>query len=399
MAVGVAEPPQTHPVGAQEAPVSIDCRPPVAQAAGLPQGGKILLVSGWGSEKIAPLEAIRYFGIFKVGQFPIWGLMGKHTQETVLHFTTTGNAETYIDLSSALTAVNRKQYHQFTRKGVPLCYEVTIHEIVTNGDDIVKVLIAPNTWTTRNACVKTSAAWKKQLRDAGIKLKDLSKYGRRLRIPLDAGMSAAVDGGLADEFPPRAHDVTDNAIEDVFEPYTAPDGTIISYADAGEFTRFVIPDEAGGDSVEMNLSLLGYSGSVAANNYFGVIDEYLGSRGGVTDIPDSGQQTPDADNLLQRMFSSAQPSTDEIIEALDEFQEYRPYPDGELDATATPTTVTNLACMATVAGAIQGYRSRADGTPGAPHSITMKCPLGLVKLLNNANKDEFMVTVHAIYEM
>ncbi len=324
--------------------------------------------------------------------------MAQHTEEATLYFTTTGEAENYIDLSSAMTAVNRKQYHQFSRKGIPLCYEVTIHEIITNGDTISMVWVAPNTWTTRNACVKTFAAWKKQLKDAGIKMKDLSKYGRRLRIPLVAGMSANGTGAMYDHYPPRQENLTDGVVEDVFEQYTAPDGTNVTYAGAAEFTRFVIPDEAGGDSVEMNLALLGYSGSVAANNYFGVIDEYLGSRGGVTDTPDSGQQTPDADNLLQRMFSSAQPSTDEIIEALDEFQEHRPYPDGENDATATPPTASNLVCMATVAGSIQGYRSRADGTAGAPHSVTCKAPLGLIKL-NAANKDEFIVTVHAIYEM
>jgi hypothetical protein len=230
-------------------------------------------------------------------------------------------------------------------------------------------------------------------------MKDLSKYGRRLRIPLDPGMSASGTGTLFDHFAPKQFEIVDSALEDVFETYTAPDGTTVSYSTSAEFTRFVIPDEAGGDSVEMNLALLGYSGSVAANNYFGVVDEYLGSRGGVTDTPDSGQQTPDADNLLQRMFSSAQPSTDEIIEALDDFQEHRPYPDGELDATATPTTATNLACLSTLAGYIQGYRSRADGTAGAPHSVTMKAPLGLIKILGSANKDQWVVTIHAIYEM
>jgi hypothetical protein len=74
-------------------------------------------VPGWlsGSRKIARARAFPYFGIFKVGQFPIWGLMGQHTEEAVLLFETTTAAESYIDLSSAMTAVNRKQYHQFTR--------------------------------------------------------------------------------------------------------------------------------------------------------------------------------------------------------------------------------------------------------------------------------------------
>lgn len=325
--------------------------------------------------------------------------MGSHTEEAVLLFETTGSAETYIDLSSAMTAVNRTQHHQFTRKGVPLCYHVTIHQEITNGDHISAIQVAPNTWTTRNACVKTSAAWKKQLKDAGIKMRDLSKYGRRLRIPLDAGMSTSGNGVMYDFFAPMQWNVKDSQLENVFKTYTAPDGANVTYGLAAEFTRFVIPDEAGGDSVEMNLALLGYSDAVAANNYFGVIDEYLGSRGGVTDTPDSGQQTPDADNLLQRMFSSAQPSTDEIIKALDEFQERRPYPDGENDATATPPTASNLACLSTLAGYIQGYRSRADGTAGAPRSVTFKAPLGLIKILGSANKDQWVVTIHAIYEM
>jgi len=327
------------------------------------------------------------------------GLMGKHTEEAVLYFITTASAETYIDLSSAMTVINRKQYHQFTRKGVPLCYEVTIREVSTNGDPITQVLTAPNNWTTRNACVKTSAAWKKQLKDAGIKLSDLSKYGRRLRIALDADMSSSSNGSLIDEFQPMGYNVTEGADEGRMEPYTTPADSEVSYGLAGEFTRVTIPDEAGGDSVEMNLCLLGKSGSVGANNYFSVIDQYLGSRGGIIDEPASGQQLPDSENLLQRMFSSAQPSTDEIIEALEDFGEYRPYPDGELDATATPPTSSNLSNIAHVGGFLQGPRSRADGTAGADQSVHVKCPLGIIKLLGNANKDAFLVTVHAIYEM
>ena len=326
--------------------------------------------------------------------------MGQHTEEGNLRFTTTASAETYIDLSSAMTAVNRRQFHQFTRKGVPLCYEVMIEEVISNGDDITTVFVAPNTWTTRNACVKASAAWKKQLRDAGIKLKDLSKYGRRLRIPLDEGMSAAGNGGMTDYFAPQAMNITDGAGEESwFETYVTPAGVNVTYAAAAEFTRFTIPDEAGGDSVEMNLKLLGLSEAVAGNAYFGVVDEYLGSRGGVIDEPASGQQTPDADNLLQRMFSSAQPSTDEIIGAVEDYQEFRPYADGESVATATPPTASNLCELATVAGHLQGYRSRADGTAGATRHITAKCPLGLIKLFGNANKSIFKVTILAIYEM
>ncbi len=345
--------------------------------------------------------------IFKVGQFPIWGLMGQHTKVSTLLFRTTTANETYIDLSSAMTAANRNQYHQFTRKGVPLCYELTIEPIVGSAPSaIVQVITANNNWTVRNACVKTSAAWKKQLKDAGIRMKDLSKYGRRLRIPLDAGMSASGTGTLYDNLVPYGTSVADGNILDVFEQYTTPAGDNVTYASAGEFTRFAIPAEDGSgdpiDSVEMNLALLGFSGSVAANNYFGVVDEYLGSRGGIIDEPASAQQTPDADNLLQMMFSSRQSSTEEIIEVVEDYQEFRPYPDGENDASATPPTASNLPLLAMDWGFVMApvaSDTAAGGVAQAVTSLTIKAPLGLIRLKGNANKDAFRITVHAIYEM
>ncbi len=84
---------------------------------------------------------------------------------------------------------------------------------------------------------------------------------------------------------------------------------------------------------------------------------------------------------------------------MEDYQEFRPYADGENDATTTPPTASNLCELATTAGHLQGYRSRSDGTAGSTHLVTMKCPLGLIKLSGNANKSIFKVTVHAIYEM
>jgi hypothetical protein len=330
----------------------------------------------------------------------MWGLMSQQSKVTTLLFRTTTSNETYIDLSSAMTAANRNQYHQFTRKGVPLCYEVTIEAFVGSSiGSLTQVITANNNWTVRNACVKTSAAWKKQLKDAGIRMKDLSKYGRRLRIPLDAGMSTSGTGGMTDDLVPYGASVVDASVLDVFEEYTTPSGEVVNYGSSAEFTRFTIPDEAGGDSVEMNLALLGFSGAVAANNYFGVVDEYLGSRGGVIDEPASGQQTPDADNLLIRMFSSAQPSTDEIIESVEDYQEFRPYPDGELDATATPPTASNLPVLAMDWGFVMSPATLTAGDGAAVSALTIKAPLGLIRLNGNANKDAYRITVHAIYEM
>jgi len=322
-----------------------------------------------------------------------------------LHFASTGSSDKYFDLSSALTAANRKQYHQFTRKGRPYCFDITIeHTVGASAGGTVQWVTAPNNWTTRNAAVKMSAGWKHQLKEAGIRMRDLSKYGRRLRLPLDEGMSAHGTGSMSATFAPRGIKASDGSMLDLFEDYTTPSGDVVSYDDANEFTRIAIPDEAGaGDSTEMNLALYGFSDAVGANNYFGVVDEYLGSRGGVPDEPDSGKQTPDPLNMMQTLFSSTQPSTDEVIEAIEDYQDYRPYADGENDATATPTTASNLADTLQFQGETSALyapdTSSGAAFSGPPNVISMSCPLGLLKVEGAANKDNWKITVHAIYEM
>jgi len=320
-------------------------------------------------------------------------------------FNVTASNETYIDLSSAMTAANRKQYHQVNRKGVPLCYEVFLeHMVGATAGATVSYLTAPNNWTVRNAVVKMSAAWKHQLKEAGIRMRDISKYGRRIRIPLDKGMSASGTGSMYDVMTPIGAKVSDGGIVELFEDYKTPAGDTVTYELANEFTRVAIPDELGaGDSVEMNLSLLGFSEAIGGNAYFGVVDEYLGSRGGIPDKPDSASQTPDPLNFLQTMFSSTQPSTDEVIEAIEDYQEYRPYPDGENDATASPTTASNL-CDTAQYGGVTAASYAPDTSGGAAlsgpgDSVHLLCPLGLIKINSTANKDTFRVTIRAIYAM
>jgi len=320
------------------------------------------------------------------------------SEEHVL--TLASGGDEYIDLSSALTAINRKQYHQTAADGTPLCYRATI--TFTEGDEVTNradVITAPKNWTTRNAVKKMAAAWKKQLKDAGIKMRDMGTYSRRLRIALNEDMSSSGTGAMYGVMEPQQWNAQDNLLENAFQTYTTPDGTLVSYGSAGEFTRVAIPDEAGGDSVEMNLALLGFSGSIGANNYFGVIDEYLGSRGGIIDEPGSSQQLPEADNLMQTLFSSTQPSTDEVIEALEDFQDYRPYNDGDLDSSASPVTKSNLCEKATHHGKIAPQNPFAATNSATDNSITIDAPLGLIRLQGAVNKCVYTIRVHSIYEM
>lgn len=319
------------------------------------------------------------------------------SEEHVL--TLASGGDEYIDLSSALTAVNRKQYHQTARDGTPLCYRATITFTESEAHtDRSSVITAPKNWTTRNAVKKMAVAWKKQLKDAGIKMRDIGTYSRRLRIALNEDMSTNL-GQMTGVMDPQQWNAQDNALENAFETYTTPDGAAVSYESAGEFTRVAIPDEAGGDSVEMNLALLGFSGSIALNNYFGVIDEYLGSRGGIIDEPGSSQQLPESDNLMQTLFSSTQPSTDEVIEALEDYQDYRPYNDGDLDSSASPITKSNLCERATYHGKLAPQNPFAASNSATDNSVTVDAPLGLIRLQGAVNKGIYTIRVHSIYEM
>lgn len=344
-----------------------------------------------------------YLEVYRLVIVP-YGIMAQ-SEVGQLIFAVTGSNETYIDLSSALTAANRKQYHQVTGKGVPLCYDVHVEHLVSSGvGTSVTYLTAPNNWTVRNAVVKMSAAWKHQLKEAGIRMRDISKYGRRIRIAFDAGMSTSGSGAMSDVMVPVGGLASDGTTTELFAQYTTPAGDAVTYGSANEFTRVAIPDEAGGgDSAEMNLALLGFSDAVGGNNYFGVIDEYLGSRGGIVDKPDSSSQTPDPLNMLQSMFSSTQPSTDEVIEAIEDYQEYRPYADGENDATATPPSASKLCDTAHLAGyTTASYAPDTSGGSafaGPPNAINLLCPLGLIKVNSTGNKDFFRITVRAVYEM
>jgi len=321
-----------------------------------------------------------------------------------LYFDATGTSDKYFDLSSALTAANRKQYHQVGRDGKPKAYHVSVEHVNggTPGQEVIWAT-APNNWTTKNAVTKMSAAWKHQLKEAGIRMRDLSKYGRRLRLPIDAGMTSSGDGKLDNTFIPEGVKVSDAALLPLFEEYTTPAGDSVTYAGANMCTRVAIPDADGGDSVEMNLALYGYSDAVGANGYFGVVDEYLGSRGGVPDEPDSAEQTPEAGNLLQTLFSSTQPSTDEVIEAVEDYQDFRPYMDGQ-GTSSSATDASQLANTLQMQGKTNA-RFTVDTSvesaqaAGVGQHLQFAAPLGLIKIAGMTNKDSFKITVHGISEM
>jgi len=87
---------------------------------------------------------------------------------------------------------------------------------------------------------------------------------------------------------------------------------------------------------------------------------------------------------------------------VEDYQHVRPYPDGENDGSASPTTPSNLPVLAMDWGYVMSpaFVDTAGGSsPAAVSALTIKAPLGLIKLKGNADKDSFRITIHAIYEM
>ncbi len=307
---------------------------------------------------------------------------------------TAGNR--YIDLAQCLTAVNQKQMHQVNSKGKPYCYSVTVRALVLAASSGIPVLTLPNSWIVKNSVTKTSAGWKKQMKDAGFKLKDLSPYARRIRIAFD---DAAVNSnGTAEQFIEpytQPSDSDQGVLTPVFTQYTTDAGSSVDWSRASEYTTLVIPSDTEG-SAPMELPAVMLSATAGAtSSIFRVIGQYLRSRRVMREDQQPEDSTLDPSNFLVRLFSGAQPETDEIITEAQEFQDVRPYT-MELDSSAN------------FGPEFQTATSREIDTISATtyDAVTVEAPLGLLCLgdvdgsgQTTAQSDLFEITVHAIYEM
>ena len=302
----------------------------------------------------------------------------------------------YIDLASCLTVINQKQMHQVNTKGKPLCYSVSVRALTVAASGGIPVLSLPTTWIVKNAVTKTSAGWKKQMRDAGIRQSDLSTYGRRLRLAFD---DAAVDsdGKALHLLQPynQASSTTDGNLTPVFTSYTDDAGTAVTYADVASVTTLVIPSDAEG-SAPMEMPGVMLSGSTTATtSIFRAIGQYLRSRNVMREDQQPDDSIMDPANFMVRLFSGAQPETDEILTEAQDFQDHRPYT-MELDASGNFGPEFQTATS---------YDIDALSASTYP-DVTIEAPLGLLCLgdvdgsgTTTASNDLFEITVHAIYEM
>jgi hypothetical protein len=300
-----------------------------------------------------------------------------------LYFTIAAGAEDtkndvsdiYLDIPAALTCVNRKQYHQVTASGDPLCYTVTIQCIASAKT--LSPATAPNTWTTRNAVKKTAVGWKKQMKNSGIRMSELPTYARRFRCAYDSGAhpSGANQQSLA------KHLVPDNSSgERMFVAYAGqnPADPDISYFNSNEVVMLSIASEANPDE-GYRCALLGATD--AAGTSFGMIYEFLKSRRNMRTDSDPTVEFPDDDGLMNTIFATSESLADDVTDAVDDYNINRPYDETE--------AWNNRGVLgAQVASDVANYQE------------TFSAPLGLIKFTGDYAADSiFIVDVEAVYEM
>ena len=345
----------------------------------MPQGGR---KPGWpqGSRKLgrARDRSSFYHEVYRLDIIPS-GIMAQ-AEHTRLYFIR-GNGEEYVDLSAALTAVNRKQYHQVAGDGTPFCYRITIS---THGRGTVGVYHGANNWTTRNAVKMTSAGWKKQLKHGGVKLSDLPRYGRRIRLALeDAATVAETRNSVTQQTITKQLEPLAGDASKMFTAYTDTAGTSVDYDWANPVTLVPVSNFSTGAIVDYPLLLCTDIGT----DDFNVNEEYLEARRNVSDL-ETDAPGPVSTNKMTTLFSTAEELSDDIIAAVDDFGDNRPYDE------------TNHALMlaGTIGAETQVASSSDQNSNFPPGSLTCEVPLGLLKL-TGAENDQFFIDVHAIYEM
>lgn len=296
------------------------------------------------------------------------------------------NSDIYIDLAACLSAVNRKQYHQVKKDGTPLCYSVTVTTYSAKSG--TTFLTAPNNWTIRNAVKKTAIGWKRQLTHGGVKMSDLPTYAKRFRCGFDEDALANVGSGQA--ILKQLEPISGDQYTGCFRNYTDSLGNPATYSNTNEVV--MVPVGPDGAVVDYRMMLLDTSSS----GYFGIATEFLKSRRNIRDASDPTLEFPDPDNLLDPLFATAEELSDDIVDAVDDYNTQRPYDEvesitahigGSSEPTATgivqQTTFAAPLGLIKVTGLIQG-----DWDSGEP-----------VYSAANDKTDKFFIDVHAIYEM
>jgi len=364
----------------------------------------------WAPRKLGPKDRSAISGSFM-------DRLGRHLaymaqcEQTRLYFDIGSEgqvAKSYIDLASAMTAANRKQYHQVSGGGEALCYRVAI----TALDGTFTISGLNSQYLICNSVKQTSKGWKAQMRHAGIKLKDLPAWGRRPRFGLETPQIVENPRTVLGVDDP-VFEISDlnlepklipGGVSSWFSTYNSTDGTdsvAVSYhasatpgparMAANQVTQVTVTDGAGAES-NVPLVMTGSSG-----DEFNVIREYFRARRELPSV-DLGTPGPDGHSQMLNLFSVAEEMSDDIVEAVEHYMDFKPY---------TPETSTNsfdtLVQHCKVSSFTTGTVPAAAGVTASNHyppvTDIIDVPLGLLKIESVALDTVFQIDVLAVYEM
>lgn len=295
----------------------------------------------------------------------------------------------YIDLAACMTAVNHRQYHQVEADGTPNVYHGRVR-VAKASTAALEVESLTNNWITRNAVKKTAVGWKVQLKKAGVKLGDLATYGRRFRTTLEADgqvdINRAGGGGSPATITVRGLqknmypvDADGNAY---FSGYTDSSDRPVTFASANTVTELAITDASGAQDIAYPCVI---GTGTGATDFF-IIDEYLRSRRQM-DTYEEDSPGPTSVNKMTSLFATSEELSDDIIEAVEDFGDNRPYDNG--------TAADQLTRWGTLGSVAAGQPAEVIPAP----EVAFSAPLGLLKLSGALKDDIVYVDLMMISEM
>jgi len=299
--------------------------------------------------------------------------------------------DTYtIDVFQGLTVLNQKKYDQ-TKSRKPLAAILTIRqnsiEFQAAGgvwnplSNFADIQCLKTNWMVRNSIVKLGSAWRDQMKNAGVRLKDLPKYGREINLFMDKVHKDDWVAGSA-VLLPRGQSVGTTGV-------TADDGTVYKFFPAGledalfEPFALTLPGTtptAVPDTYQLYVSSQ-YNPTSAATDASSVMWNYTHSRKSQDEEETDEELGTETDiataNLFRRLSSALTDATEEIDATYADYGENRPYM----------------------------YETKVMSDKGrlSVHNpvITVIAPLGLVRLMTDGQTESasIHITVDGIVEM
>jgi len=232
-----------------------------------------------------------------------------------------------INLARDLSMVNRKNFTQTTKKGVPLVYHcrLTVQAPVSTDSNMSTVFIGktvPQNWVYRNAAVKLHAAREKMYRKNGVSRKERGTYDSTIRYGWDVSDSS--DGSVSMWQPPFEYDTAMTPVEMAEGTW---DTTELVDNAGNVHNVYLWVDDPAGDLLNEES---GGAGDVA------LAQLYLNSRQVVLeDQSDQDDTFPAKFSLIKDLFQSQNAGADEVRDVADDQQDNPPYDRDSLTAACT----------------------------------------------------------------